>query len=388
MTELASLYIHQPQVKPSVRILLVDDQRLIGESIRQMVEAETDIIFHYCQDPTEAIKIAEEVKPTVILQDLVMPEIDGLTLVKYFRAAQATRDIPLIVLSTKEEAASKAECFAAGANDYLVKLPDRVEFLARVRYHSNAYLRLLERNAAYVKLKESQEMMQRDLDEAALYVLSLLPDPIGGAISTSWVYAPSASLGGDAFGYHWIDEDRFALYLLDVCGHGVGAALLSITVMNVLRLMPDAREPKLVLKALNEAFPMESHGDRFFTMWYGVYNKQDRVIRYASAGHPPALLKNPDGSVQRLETKGFIIGGFSDSIYFENSTPVLPGSIIYLFSDGVFELNPQRTFSDFTRDIAEAHPPLTVESIREKAHVISNTEVFDDDFSIVRVAFQ
>src|SRR5262249_34957955 len=135
-----------------LKVLLIDDQAIVGESVRRMLAAEVDIQFHFCQDPTKALALAEELRPTVILQDLVMPDVDGLMLVKFFRANPETRDTPLVVLSSKEEPITKAEAFARGANDYLVKLPDKLELIARIRYHSRAYLNLLERNEAYRQL--------------------------------------------------------------------------------------------------------------------------------------------------------------------------------------------------------------------------------------------
>lgn len=146
--------------KHRIRVLLVDDQAIIGEAVRRMLTSEDDIDFFYCQDPAMAIKMANQVQPTVILQDLVMPEVDGLMLVRYFRANKGTRDVPLIVLSSKEEAHTKAEAFALGANDYLVKLPDRLEVIARIRYHSKGYINLLERNEAYNALLKSQEQLE------------------------------------------------------------------------------------------------------------------------------------------------------------------------------------------------------------------------------------
>src|SRR6516162_5248823 len=142
-----------------VTVLLVGDQALVGEAVRRMPAAETDIQFHFCQDPARAIETANAVQPTVILQDLVMPEIDGLQLVKFFRANKATRDTPMIVLSSKEEPVVKAQAFALGANDYLVKLPDKIELLARIRYHSRAYRNFLERNEAFRALRESQQQL-------------------------------------------------------------------------------------------------------------------------------------------------------------------------------------------------------------------------------------
>ncbi|MBP0495008.1 diguanylate cyclase [Roseomonas sp. SG15] len=140
-----------------VMVLLVDDQLMIGEALRRILADHRDIDFHYCSDPTKAIATAKEVGPTVILQDLVMPGVNGLDLVRRYREDPATRDVPVIVLSTKEEPLIKSEAFSAGANDYLVKLPDRLELIARLRYHSRAYLNQLQRDEAYSALRESQQ---------------------------------------------------------------------------------------------------------------------------------------------------------------------------------------------------------------------------------------
>ncbi len=254
-----------------VTVLLIDDQPMIGEAVRRMLAGEPDIVFHYCRDAARALDEAQKVEPTVILQDLVMPEIDGLTLVKTFRANEATREIPLIVLSTKEEPAVKAEAFALGANDYIVKLPDRLELLARIRYHSKGYIALLQRNEAYEALKESERRLAGEIKQAARYVRELLPEKLKkGPVRTDWRFVPSAELGGDSFGYHWLDDDNLAMFLLDVSGHGVGSALLSVSAMNALRsqALPQAdfRKPDQVLGALNNAFQMDQQNGLFFTI--------------------------------------------------------------------------------------------------------------------------
>jgi len=140
-------------------VLLVDDQAIIGEAVRRALAGEPDIDFHYCAQPDEAVAVAKRTQPTVILQDLVMPGTDGLTLVRRYRENPGTRDIPIIVLSTKEEATMKSAAFAAGANDYLVKLPDTIELVARIRYHSRSYLNLLQRDEAYRALRQSQQQL-------------------------------------------------------------------------------------------------------------------------------------------------------------------------------------------------------------------------------------
>ncbi|MGE6385067.1 diguanylate cyclase [Pseudomonas sp. NPDC078416] len=140
-------------------VLLVDDQAMIGEAVRRGLAQEDNIDFHFCADPHQAIAQAILIKPTVILQDLVMPGLDGLTLVREYRNNPKTRDIPIIVLSTKEDPLIKSAAFAAGANDYLVKLPDNIELVARIRYHSRSYMTLLQRDEAYRALRVSQQQL-------------------------------------------------------------------------------------------------------------------------------------------------------------------------------------------------------------------------------------
>jgi signal transduction histidine kinase/HPt (histidine-containing phosphotransfer) domain-containing protein len=140
-------------------VLLVDDQAMVCEAVRRALASESDIDFHYVSNAREAIATAVQIKPTVILQDLIMPGTDGLTLVGQFRANPATKDIPIIVLSTNENPQVKAQSFSVGANDYIVKLPDKVELIARIRYHSRAYLNQGQRDAAYRALRESQQQL-------------------------------------------------------------------------------------------------------------------------------------------------------------------------------------------------------------------------------------
>jgi len=142
-------------------VLLVDDQVMVAEGIRRMLDAEQDIDFHYCSDPSKAVQMAAQLKPTVILQDLIMPNIDGYTLVKSYRKEKITSNIPVIVLSTKEDPKDKSVAFENGANDYLVKLPDKIELIARIRAHTKAYLTQLERDEAFRKLGELQKELQR-----------------------------------------------------------------------------------------------------------------------------------------------------------------------------------------------------------------------------------
>src|SRR6266849_9652408 len=133
-----------PSATPEVVVLLVDDQMIVARAVCELLAQDQGIALHYCPSPHQALERAEALRPTVILQDLVMPDINGLELVRKYRATPATAEIPIIVLSTKEDPITKSQAFAEGANDYLVKLPDRIELVARVRYHSRAYRALAE----------------------------------------------------------------------------------------------------------------------------------------------------------------------------------------------------------------------------------------------------
>lgn len=374
-----------------VAVLLVDDQALIGEAVRRMLLPEAGWRYRYVSDPRQALAVAKEFQPTVILSDLVMPQMDGLELVRQLRADADTAKIPLIVLSSKEEPATKAEAFRLGANDYLVKLPDRVEVVARLRHHSAGYVSMLQRDAAFQALRE-------DLDQAARYVESLLPPPLAERVLTRWRFIPSASLGGDAFGYHWLDDDHFVVYLLDVSGHGVGAALLGVSVLNVLRArsLPgtDFRDPGQVLAGLGGTFTMESHGGKFFTIWYGVFRPSTRELRWAGGGHPAALLFAPPSPAPKaLDSTGPMPGILPGLEYTTLSTVVPPGGRLFVYSDGLYEIRKgdgsAYGYDEFAADMGvptpDAAPPL--EAGIARAERLAAGRGFDDDVSALEVTF-
>lgn len=255
---------------------------------------------------------------------------------------------------------------------------------------------LLDRN-------EVLKQLSHELSDATGYVKTVLPQPItSGPLLTDWRFIPSLSLGGDSFGYHWIDEDYFAMYLLDVSGHGWSAALLSVSVINVLRshALPDTdfRDPQQVLFALNNTFPGEQHNDMFFTIWYGVYNLSSRQMAYASGGHPPALLfyssPNEQLKVNQLRTPNFVIGGRRDAVYQWKTQLINRPSRLYVFSDGVFDITKIdgsiwgfNKFLEFmTKTFNADHSVL--EGILDYARGISQKEEFDDDFTILEIFFE
>lgn len=378
----------------NIKVLLVDDQRIVGETIRRMLVDIPGLEYRFCADPTVALAEADAFEPTVILQDLIMPGVDGIDMVRAFRENAKTAATPLIVLSSKEEPTTKADAFAAGANDYLVKLPDKLEVVARIRYHSAAYISRLQRDEAFAVLKAQQQMIAQELADAANYVRSLLPEPMSGgsAVPADWRFVTSSSLGGDSFGYHWLTPNQLAIYLLDVCGHGVGAALLSVSAIQIIRngSLPevDFTVPSQVLAGLNRTFPMEQQNGKYFTMFYGVLNTDTREMVHASGGHPPAIAIAPDGAATMLKSTGMMIGAFPLAIHADRRTTLEPGSKLYMFSDGCYEVYDAQgeimTVEDFSGLLASAAPHAdaldrivaTTQGWQQKAE-------FDDDFSLV-----
>ncbi len=257
-------------------------------------------------------------------------------------------------------------------------------------------------NKTLVEQNEVLRHLNRELSDATGYVRTVLPRPItSGAIQIDWRFLPSASLAGDSFGYHWINEDYFAIYLIDVSGHGWGAALLSVSVVNVLRshALPDTdfRKPHQVLFALNNTFPAEKHNDLFFSIWYGVYNRHNHKLVYASGGHPPAILFSSPASqptqMKLLQTPNFIMGGQQDVDYQWKIQTVSRPARLYVFSDGVYDITRAdgsiwglNAFVDFSRR-AFIPDRSNLERLQRYIREMTPTEAFEDDFTILEIAF-
>jgi phosphoserine phosphatase RsbU/P len=217
------------------------------------------------------------------------------------------------------------------------------------------------------------------------------------AIATAWRFFPNAQLGGDSFGYHWIDEDTFAVYLLDVCGHGVGSALLSVSAFNAIRSQAlqntDFRSPKQVLTALNKVFLMEHHNNLYFTIWYGVFDRRTRGLRFASGGHPPALLVSKQGTLEKLITPNLFIGGLEESVFQEDAVAVPPGADLYVFSDGVYEVTPPEgeiwTVGQLGEYLIENRLATgeDIDALYRKMQAYQGSDVLEDDFSMLAVHF-
>ena len=254
-------------------------------------------------------------------------------------------------------------------------------------------------------LEERDEILRhldKELSEAADYVKKILPQPITeGVIRTNWRFIPSTSLGGDAFGYHKVDEENFALYLIDVSCHGVGAALLSASVINVIRSQSlpktDFKDPEQVLNALNIAFPSDANKYMFFTIWYVVFNKNNRELTYASAVHPPAILCNEDNlhsyHIDLLKTPNFVVGGIEGTNYVKDKCKIPEGNTLYIFSDGVYEVEKSDGknwhFNEFVNYIKKVKTDgqAVMDRLYDYVRRKGKSDNLEDDFTIVEVVF-
>eukprot|EP00752_Nemacystus_decipiens_P014058 g12494.t1 len=252
-------------------------------------------------------------------------------------------------------------------------------------------------------LVASQQALAHELSEAADYVTQFLPARnvgIDEPVHIDYQFIASSRLGGDLLGYHDIDDDHQAFWLLDVTGHGVGASLLSVSAGNAIRsgqLNADPRDPAALIATLNNAFPMDRNNNKFFTIWYGVYQRSTRTLTYATAGHHPAVLLNTNGERQSLGMPGLMIGVIPDNPYQSQSVQVDPGSKLYLFSDGLYEVRGGEEdkllgLDGIGRFITNANhgscSKTRLEQVLAQVHRYRGAEkAFDDDVSLLEAAF-
>lgn len=240
--------------------------------------------------------------------------------------------------------------------------------------------------------------VEKDLARAGRYVAALLPQPIAdGPVRADWRFVPSANIGGDGFGYGWLDEHRFAAWLLDVSGHGVGSALLAASVMNLLRVhsLPgtDFADAAQVLAALNHRFQMDRQGGLYFTIWYGVFDTRSRILGFGCAGQHPGFMVAPDTAPQPLWVKNPAIGLAEDWPYRRAEIVVPPGARLHLFSDGAFEIatadGRQLTIGDFLPVLAAPAQPGLVEPERlwRAVRQVARPGPLDDDVALLTLDF-
>ena len=337
-----------------MRILIAEDERITRRSLQKQLESwGHDVVA--AEDGAVAWKQFQQQPFDIVVTDWDMPQMDGLELMQCIRGGGRSNYTYLIVLTGRSEKADLVAGMEAGADDFLAKPFDREELRVRLSA-GERIIRLERRLAAQNKtLAEANERMKRDLDAAAAAQRDLLPRDLPDNLGASfaWHFEPCDELGGDILNILPLDDDNVAMYLLDVTGHGVPAALLAVTVSNVLTTRdpsssilvtqdlndgpPTIRPPGEVAEHLNRQFPMEAQGDRFFTMAFAVLNTKTRILRYVIAGHPPPLLVRRGCSARQLTGENFPIGIAADVSFKEERMQLEPGDRLYFYSDGFTE---------------------------------------------------
>jgi serine phosphatase RsbU (regulator of sigma subunit) len=253
-------------------------------------------------------------------------------------------------------------------------------------------------DAAAVLENLGDERMRAEFAAGIKYVRDCIPPPMDGLVSVDWRYLPASTLGGDTIGYHWVDDDHLALYLIDVTGHGLDAALLSVSVANVIRAgaLPgaDMKHPDQVLAKLNDTFQGEHHGERFFTIWYGVYHCASRMMTWSGGGHPPSIVLLPgEPNPLLLPSTGLIMGALRGAAVPAQSCRIPADARLLIFSDGVFEIfrdegavwNLDACIAHMAA-LAERQGSLMDELLDHVCHLRGSARL-DDDFSIIEALF-
>ena len=286
---------------------------------------------------------------------------------------------------------------AAGNVEYFVS--QVIDITAEVEARRQISQRDQQNRALAQRLGAQTDRLKSELKSAANYVESILPRDMDGAVRVSSRYVPSQELGGDCFDHTWIDDEHLIVYLIDVSGHGIAPALLAVSVHNLLRSgtipVSTLLSPELVLAELNAKFPMDQHGENYFTMWYGVYESSTRTLRYASAGHPPALAfthENDEVKTTRLATQALPLGLFHDTEFSADTYAVPLDCQLVLYSDGAFELPlPEGNasldaFVDLCAEFA-GHGDWTLDELISTLRSRTTGGLFADDCSLVLVRF-
>jgi sigma-B regulation protein RsbU (phosphoserine phosphatase) len=381
----------------SGRLLVVDDDEANRDILSRRLRRDGYDV-ETASNGVEALRLLRASPFDLILLDLVMPGLDGYQVLVKMKSEPALREIPVIMLSALDQEDGIARCIELGAEDFVSKPFSPVFLRARLDASLERKRLLDQERKTHQALVASQKRLAAELAEAASYVRSLLPDPFEESIRVSWRFQPCAELGGDIFGYHWMDANRLAIYLLDVSGHGMGAALLSVSISNMLRSQSlssaQLGDPAEVLGQLNRMFPMEEQNNLLFTMWYGVLDRKRRRLAYASGGHPPAVLVNDaSDELRQLGTGGRLLGCDPDSAYRSATCPVRPGDRLFVFSDGAYEIARPDGRTAEIQDLLDAlqRTPLQggskLDGIMAWAATTSGDVPFDDDLSILEIVF-
>jgi sigma-B regulation protein RsbU (phosphoserine phosphatase) len=323
----------------------VDDdaftRNFLAQYLRQQGLAVTGVA-----DGSEALSCIEKGGFDLVLLDILMEGLSGLEILSTVRQRYSRTDLPVIMATSKDQSQDVVDALSRGANDYVTKPFDFPVVLARVQTQlelkrSVDQIRRLERGLEQknAELEAANRRMKRDLDAAARVQAALLPrlSPALPSARFAWEFKPCTELAGDLLNILPVDGQCVALYVLDVVGHGVAAALLAVMVDRVLaqlHLTGERFEPAAVAAHLNHEFAWVRRTHQFFTLLYGILELTSGVFRFVAAGHPGPAYLPCDAGPQNLKLPACPIG-VGDEKYEVHSLQLRPGDRLFLYSDGI-----------------------------------------------------
>ena len=384
------------------RVLVVDDNEMNRDILARRL-SRIGLNVDTAEDGNTGLDKILTGEYNLIMLDIMMPDIDGIEVLKRTREFFSKTELPVIMATAKDEGADLAEALSLGANDYVTKPLDFKVVRARVD-------NVLGYTQAANELSVANERMRSDLEAAARVQQSLLPDEhvdVEGA-EFMWHYRPCDELAGDGLNVFKCDDENVAMYVMDVSGHGVAAALLSVSVTHHLsQLIGSSDEsaqcdmtaenvvsPAWLASNLNALFPMQSVGRHYFTFVYGVLNVKTRQFCFVSAGSPGPLVVHADGTSEVHDVPAVPIGMFPDSEYVDTVIQLQQGDRLYLHSDGLYEERHPETREEFGRDrmqqalCAAAGAPFIVSLDKLLQSVIDwhGSEALSDDVAVMAVS--
>ena len=324
-------------------ILLVDDEKVVRMVAKRRL-AKLGHRLLEVENGKEALELLGREQVDLVLSDWMMPELDGPRLCEVMKRDDRLRSIHFILMTALDQPEQIAEGLSRGADDFVAKSASDEELHARIGAGLRTRQLLLDLNESYRIISQKQAEMDADIQLASDFVRSLLPVPgeIAPGIRLAWEFLPSSQLGGDLFQVAKWGDDHLGIMVLDMSGHGTGPALRAVSLSmwfkgdHITQAFPDY-DPGQIVTRLNAENPMTEQGD-YFTIWIGVLQLSTGVLRFASGGHPGSILLRKDAPSEVLGGRTWPVGFSPDETYETSSTTVAKGDRLYLFSDGIYEV--------------------------------------------------
>jgi sigma-B regulation protein RsbU (phosphoserine phosphatase) len=337
-----------------MRILIVDDDADMRRLLLRTLQGwGYDVV--QAADGVEAWEHLQNESISFVITDWTMPELDGLGLCHRIREARFARYIYVILLTARNSKDELIKGMDAGADDFLIKPFNAGELKVRIRAGERIVTLESDLGAQNKKLREAYSRIREDLDAAVTMQRALLPNRtlVVPGFRFEWIFAPCHFIAGDIFNIFQLDEHRVGFYILDVAGHGIPAAMLSVSLSKLLspvlsqgsllkRFIPgppyyDITTPAEAVQALNQLFQSGNETVHYFTMIYGVIDIQSARATLTQAGHPSPIYQPKQAKAELLGTGGFPVGLLPDATYEEQDLILHPGDRLFLYSDGITE---------------------------------------------------